>query len=164
MAGSSSVEPTEFRQVLGRYPTGVTVVTALDEHEPVGMAVGTFTSISLDPPLVGFFPVSTSRTWARIRWAEGFCVNVLGANHQDVCRAFATSDADRFAGVSWTSGPVGAPMLSDAIAWINCRLSSVHTVGDHDLAVGAVEHLHTNNSDSTPLIFHRGRYGTCLLD
>ncbi|MGW9134903.1 flavin reductase family protein [Streptomyces sp. NPDC055681] len=162
MSASAAIDSAEFRRTLGHYPTGVAVVTAIDAGEPVGMAVGTFTSISLDPPLVGFFPASTSRSWARIRSAGAFTVNVLGADQLDLCRAFAASGADKFAGVNWAQGPTGAPVLADAVAWVHCTLSGVHSIGDHDLAVGTVVQHGLGSQDAGPLVFHRGGYGTCL--
>ncbi|MEV6161660.1 flavin reductase family protein [Streptomyces sp. NPDC052052] len=162
MSQGVAIDSAEFRRTLGHYPTGVAVVTAIEEDEPVGMAVGTFTSISLDPPLVGFFPASASRSWARIRKSGAFTVNVLGADQLDVCRAFATSGADKFAGVSWSEGPTGAPVLADAVAWVHCTLSSVHSIGDHDLAVGTVVQHELGSREARPLVFHRGGYGTCL--
>ncbi|MGW7543661.1 flavin reductase family protein [Streptomyces sp. NPDC054770] len=155
-------DPATFRRVLGHYPTGVAVITAMTPEGPVGMAVGTFTSISLDPPLVGFFPDRNSSTWARIRTAGAFCANILGEDHEAVCRVFASRDVDRFAAVDWVPGPTGSPVLTDAIAWADCRLADDHPVGDHDLVVGHVTGLALRPGEQAqrPLVFHRGRYGT----
>ncbi|MEU6289363.1 MULTISPECIES: flavin reductase family protein [Streptomyces] len=155
-------DPAAFRSTLGHYPTGVAVVTAMTADGPVGMAVGTFTSISLSPPLVGFFPDHNSSTWSRIRTAGAFCANILGEDHQDICRLFATRGVDRFGAVDWVPGPTGSPVLTDAIAWADCELVDDHPVGDHRLAVGRVTalFLHDGEHAQRPLVFHRGRYGT----
>ncbi|MGW1026458.1 flavin reductase family protein [Streptomyces sp. NPDC002577] len=155
---AGEIDPAHFRRVLGGYPTGVAVVTAMHEGAPVGMAVGSFTSVSLSPALVGFFPDSSSTTWPRIREAGAFCVNVLGEDHQDVCRLFATRGADKFGSLGWQPGASGAPVLDDALSWIDCRLERVHEAGDHFLALGRVVDLGAQQAGG-PLIFYRGSYG-----
>ncbi|SEG66092.1 NADH-FMN oxidoreductase RutF, flavin reductase (DIM6/NTAB) family [Thermomonospora echinospora] len=167
LPGSGAVPPREIdpdtmRKVLGHYPTGVVVVTAVHGGEPVGMAVGSFTSVSLRPALVGFFPDSSSTTWPRIREAGAFCVNVLGEDHQDVCRLFATRGADKFGALSWEPGPTGSPVLRQAISWIDCTLENVQEAGDHFLALGRVVDL-SARSGGGPLIFYRGGYGGLRL-
>ncbi len=154
----ATIDPANFRHVLGHYPTGVVVVTAVYDHTPVGMAVGTFTSVSLAPTLVGFFAARESTTWPRIHEAGMFCVNVLGEEHQDICRQFATRGADKFAGLDWEPGDSGAPVLDDAAAWVDCRLDRVVETGDHYLALGQVLDLGTKRA-SGPLIAYRGDYG-----
>ncbi|NUP43232.1 MAG: flavin reductase family protein [Streptomyces sp.] len=156
------VDQAEFRRVLGNFATGVTVVTAPaadDETGPAGFACQSFSSLSLDPPLVAFMVGRTSTTWPRIARAGVFCVNVLGA-HQDVlCRAFAVSGTDKFAGVAHDAAPVsGAPRLAGAPAWIDCTIHAVHTGGDHLIVVGRVEALGTSDADIAPLLFHQGQF------
>lgn len=148
-----------FRQVLGAFPTGVTVVTALGaDGRPVGMAVGSFTSVSLDPPLIVYLPARTSTSFPRIRRASSFCVNVLGAHQQDLCRAFASKGGDKFAGVEWSPTPSGAPRLHGVEAWIDCTPYRITTAGDHFLVIGRVEALDCTDAGH-PMVFHRGRYG-----
>ncbi len=148
-----------FRRTLGQYPTGVCVVTALNATgEPEGMVVGSFTSVSLDPALVAFLPSSTSATWARIRPAGSFCVNILAADQEHLCRAFAAKTGDKFAGVNWRAGPTGAPILENAVAWIDCDLEEVHQAGDHHIVVGRVKDLDVE-SPRLPLLFFQGGYG-----
>ncbi|MFI8928801.1 flavin reductase family protein [Streptomyces sp. NPDC053474] len=154
------VDAGEFRRALGAFATGVTVVTAPGDapEGPAGFACQSFSSLSLDPPLVCFMVGRTSTTWPRIARAGVFCVNVLGAGQADLCRAFAVSGADKFAGVSYDAAPVtGAPRLAGAVAWIDCTVHAVHTGGDHLIVVGRVEALDATDSDATPLLFHRGR-------
>ena len=132
-----AIEPRHFRETLGHYPTGVAVVTAVtEENGPVGMVVGSFTSVSLDPPLVAFMPQKTSGTFELLRTATSFCVNVLSADQERLCRRFATSGADKFDGVTWEPAPSGAPVLSDVVAWIDCSYESIVEAGDHYIVVG----------------------------
>ncbi|MEU7291996.1 flavin reductase family protein [Streptomyces exfoliatus] len=153
------VDPAEFRRVLGHFASGVTIVTALDATGPTGFACQSFASLSLDPPLVAFMVARTSTTWPRIADAGAFCVNILGAGQGELCRSFAVSGADKFAGVDWTPAPTsGSPLLPDAPAWIDCAITAVHTGGDHLIVVGRVDSLGATE-DSDPLLFHRGRFG-----
>ncbi|HKX76977.1 MAG TPA: flavin reductase family protein [Novosphingobium sp.] len=155
----ASIDPAIFRKVLGSYPTGVCAITALDaEKQPVAMVVGTFTSVSLDPPLVGFLPDKGSSTWPRIEGAGHFCVNVLGSDQQELCRQLAARGPDKFLGVDFEISPHGVPVLSKAIARIECSIRSVTDAGDHWFVLGNVLHLETTREDD-PLLFHRGRYG-----
>ena len=151
-------DSSEFRRVLGHFPTGVTVVTALSEQGPVGMAIGSFASVSLDPPLVMFCPGKESATWAKISGTDRFCVNVLGEDQADVCGVFAGKADDKFAGIEWNTEVTGSPVIGGSIAWIDCELHAVHDGGDHDIVVGLVEGLSTS-SDNGPLLFYRGGYG-----
>jgi flavin reductase (DIM6/NTAB) family NADH-FMN oxidoreductase RutF len=148
-----------FRKVLGACPTGVTVVTAIDDTgSPVGMAVGSFTSASLHPPLVAFLPDRTSTSFPRIRTAKTFCVNVLAAHQESVCRAFARRGGDKFAGVGWSPAPSGAPRIDGVAAWLDCEFESVRQVGDHYLVIAHVRELDAGGED-LPLVFCQGGYG-----
>lgn len=159
MTESTAIDPRRFRQVLGNYPTGVTVVTAIDaDGRPTGLAVGSFTSVSLDPALVAFFPDKGSSSFPRMRTAASFCVNVLAARQEEVCRAFASRGGDKFDGLSWTAAPSGAPRLAGVAAWIDCDFESVTDTGDHYLAIGRVRELH-GAEDVLPLVFFQGGYG-----
>lgn len=150
-----------FREVLGRYPTGVVAITACAAGgEPIGMLVGSFTSVSIDPPLVSYLPARTSSSYAELRAGTRFCVNVLSDRQEDVCRAFATRKGEeKFAGVAWTPSPLGSPMLDGALAWIDCVVESEIEAGDHYIVVGRVEGLEVANP-GLPLIFHQGGYGS----
>ena len=151
-------DSAKYRQVLGHHPTGVTVITAMADDEPVGLAVGSFSSVSLEPPLVGFFATHTSSTWPKIRDAGTFCVNVLGEDQEEVCRRFAMSGGDKFAGLGWSPSALGSPLLDGALAWIDCDLDQVVDAGDHVLVLGAVRDLGVGH-DGGPLVFFRGGYG-----
>ncbi|MER7565874.1 flavin reductase family protein [Streptomyces sp. NPDC048523] len=151
------VDPAEFRRVLGEFATGVTVITA-PGTPPAGFACQSFSSLSLDPPLVAFMVGRTSTTWPRVSRAGVFCVNVLSADQGPLCRAFAVSGADKFAGVAHDPAPVsGSPRLAGTLAWIDCTIHAVHTGGDHLIVVGRVDALGTGEGEA-PLLFHRGRF------
>ncbi len=173
------VGQAEFRRVLGNFATGVAVVTApgtTDDSQgpvptatpaaapgsapaPAGFACQSFSALSLDPPLVAFMVGRTSTTWPRIARAGVFCVNVLSAGQGELCRAFAVSGADKFAGVSYDAAPVsGSPRLAGTLAWIDCTIHAVHTGGDHLIVVGRVDALGASDGDEAPLLFHKGRF------
>ncbi len=159
------IEPTEFRRVLGHFPSGVTVVTAPGvadgegDGPPAGFACQSFSSLSLDPPLVAFMVGRTSTTWPRVARAGVFCVNVLGAHQEALCRGFAVSGGDKFADVAYDAAPVsGAPRLAGAPAWIDCTIHAVHPGGDHLIVIGRVHALGTTDGDEPPLLFHKGRF------
>lgn len=152
------VDPLHFRDVLSSYPTGVCVVTSqAEDGERWGLAVGSFTSLSLDPPLVGFLPDKRSRSWAKIACTGKFCVNILGSEQLDACRRFASRHDDKFEGVAHGTSPAGLPLLDDALAWIDCAVERVVEIGDHLLVIGAVLGME-RRSDGQPLIFYRGGY------
>ncbi len=152
------IDARHFRNVLGAWPTGVCVVTSVDaDGQRHGLVVGSFSSISLDPPLVGFFPDKRSSTWPKIAATGRFCVNVLGAGQLDLCERFASKADDKFAELAHGTTPSGLPLLDDAIAWIDCTIDRVEDIGDHLLVIGAVEAL-DRREDGTPLLFFRGKY------
>lgn len=156
---TTDIDSVRFREVLGSYPTGVTVITAIGEDgRPAGMAVGSFTSVSLDPPLVAFLPDRSSSSFPKIRTASSFCVNVLAADQESVCRAFATRGGDKFAGVDWEPASSGAPRLDGVAAWIDCDFESVQEAGDHYIVLGRVRELDSIDS-RLPLVFFQGGYG-----
>lgn len=158
-AATSGVDPQRFREVLGCYPTGVAIVSAIGpDGGPVGMVVGSFTSVSLSPPLVAFIASVTSNSYARLRGSETFCVSVLSASMESVCRRFAAHDPDKFAGQSWTPAPSGCPILDGAVAWIDCRVVDRYRAGDHDIVIGEVTSLDVGVT-AGPLLFFQGGYG-----
>ena len=155
-------EPRRFRQVLGHFCTGVTVITALvgDESEPAGFACQSFAAVSLEPPLVLFCPSRRSATWPRIERAGHFCANVLTDGQRELSRRFGISAAtgsDKFAGLRWSSCSSGAPVLEGALTWIGCAVQDVHEAGDHFVVIGRVIEL-GECAPNPPLLFYRGRY------
>lgn len=158
MAGEE-IESAKFRQVLGSYPTGVSVITALDANgAPAGMVVGTFTSVSLDPPLVGFLPDKRSSSWPLIEAAGHFCVNVLARDQLELCAKLAKSGPDKFAGVEFELSEHGLPVLAGAMLSIECRLHGVQEAGDHWFVTGLVLGLESHR-EADPMLFLRGQYG-----
>jgi 3-hydroxy-9,10-secoandrosta-1,3,5(10)-triene-9,17-dione monooxygenase reductase component len=155
-----TLEPDEssFRTVLGHFATGVVVVTAVDDGEPVGMACNSFTSVSLDPPLVLFCAAKASTTWPRIQHAGAWAASILGDDDEELSRAFATRGADRFAGVAHHAASTGAPVLDRAIAFVDCVTEAEHDAGDHVIVVGRVVAL-GYATERGPLLFYRGGYG-----
>jgi flavin reductase (DIM6/NTAB) family NADH-FMN oxidoreductase RutF len=148
-----------FRQVLGQYPTGVCVVTATPpDGPPAGMVVGSFTSVSLDPPLVAFLPDKSSSSWPRIAEAGSFCVNILGEDQESVCRQFASKAPDKFQGQQHRPAASGAPIIQDVVAWIDCDIESIQEAGDHYIVLGRVRDLQIE-SPRLPLLFFQGGYG-----
>jgi len=152
-----SIAPRTFRDVLGTYPTGVSVITAMEGPLPLGMVVGTFTSVSLDPPLVGFLPARSSPPWPRIAATGHFCVNVLGSDQTALCRQIAGT-GDKFADVAYTLTDHGLPLLPGVLAAIECRIDTVVDAGDHVFVVGRVLRLDSLR-EGDPMLFYRGRYG-----
>jgi len=159
-----SIDPIKFRQVLGHFPTGVTVITAMaPDGTPVGFTIGSFTSVSLDPPLVGFLPMVNSERWTAINACGSFCVNVLGAHQAELCWRFAKSSIDQpFEGVAWQPAAVtGSPVIDGAIATIDCTIEGVVDAGDHHFVLGRVvdlQHAGPEN-EPNPLLFFRGQIG-----
>lgn len=154
----ASVDSALFRQVLGHLPTGVTVIASMLDGEPVGLAVGTFFSVSLEPPMVGFCAAVTSTSFPRVREAGSFCASVLAEDQEAISRVFASSGADKFRGLGWrAAADTGSPMLTDAITWIDCEICAVHEAGDHFIVLGDVRRLEIAR-EATPLVFHRGGY------
>jgi 3-hydroxy-9,10-secoandrosta-1,3,5(10)-triene-9,17-dione monooxygenase reductase component len=157
---STAFDSARFRQVLGHFPTGVTIITGMAGDVPAGFTIGSFTSVSLEPPLVGFLPQVNSDTWAAMAPSGKFCVNVLGAHQGDACWRFAKKGVDdRFGDVSWHAGITGSPILDDAIAWIDCETEVIHEVGDHYFVVGRVVEMLHRDDDPQPLLFYRGKLG-----
>ena len=144
--------------MLGRFATGVTVVTGMAGGDPVGLAVNSFTSVSLQPALVACCVARSSRTWPRLRATGTFCVNILADDQEALSRAFAGHPPDRFLGVGWRPGRSGVPILAGVLAWVECAVDAEHEAGDHLIVVGRVEELDVER-EGRPLVFYRGGYG-----
>ncbi len=153
-----------FRDVLGHFASGITVVTTMSSDEPVGMTCQSFSSVSLDPPLVLFVPARSSRAWPQIQRSGRFCINVLAADQEHVSTQMATRGIDKFAGLSWRPARhTGSPVLDGSLAHLDCTISAVHEGGDHYVVIGRVEHLEARGSDAevtAPLLYFRGAYRT----
>jgi len=174
-AADSPTNPRYFRKVFGHLPTGVVVVTgrSLDD-ELVGVTIGSFASISLDPPLAGFFIGRASRSWSLMAARGKFCANVLAASQTELCWRFAkdatagTDGSDgsvgsRFDGLEVGVSANGSPVLPDVVATIDCDVHAVHSFGDHDLVVGSVTALRTLQTDVPAMVFVQGKTGDARI-
>jgi len=156
---SFAPEAQKFRQVLGHFCTGVTVITAVDDGEPVGFSCQAFAALSLDPPLVVFCPALTSVSWPRIARARVFAVNVLTEGQHDIAAKFGRRGARKFDGVSWSPDGAGSPILDGVLTWAGCEVEGIYPGGDHSIVVGRVRELGECGSER-PLLFYRGRFTT----
>lgn len=157
METATTIQEPQLRHVLGRFVTGVGVVTCATSAGPVGMTVNSFTSVSLDPPLVLFCAQRTSRTGAAVLEVGTFAVTILGRHHRHLADRFARGPGDRFAGLATRPGPTGSPILLAGIAFVDCRVVDEALRGDHTLVIGEVVQADVL-SDAEPLTFFRGRY------
>lgn len=149
-----------FRDVLGRFASGVTVVTSIANGEPVGLTCQSFSSVSLDPPLVLFIPAKTSRAWPLIQRSGRFCVNFLASDQAELSNTMASRGTDKFAGVDWTPSPAtGSPLLPGTLAHVDCTIHAVHEAGDHYVVIGRVLDLASSDAPD-PLLFFQGKYRT----
>ena len=152
---------TLFRDVLGRFASGVTVVTAVVGDRPVGLTCQAFSSVSLDPPLVLFCPAQESRAWPLIRESGSFCVNLLAADQAEVSEAMASRREDRFAGVAWVpSAYSGSPRITGVLGYVDCSIEATYEAGDHEVVIGRVQYLESYADADDPLLFFEGGYRT----
>jgi 3-hydroxy-9,10-secoandrosta-1,3,5(10)-triene-9,17-dione monooxygenase reductase component len=150
-------DPQRFRQALGHFATGVTVITGLDGTEPVGFACQAFAALSLDPALVLCCPAKTSSSWPRLARSGRFCANVLAAEQRELARRFGVSGPDKFGGVRWSPDPSGLPVLAGVLTWASCAIDTVHEAGDHYVVIARVTCL-GDSTAGNPLLFYRGRF------
>jgi flavin reductase (DIM6/NTAB) family NADH-FMN oxidoreductase RutF len=159
---SSVIDPRDFRNALGTYATGVTIITAIAaDGKPYGLTCNSFASVSLNPPLVLWSLGMFSQGLNTFQNASHFTVNVLGASQQALSNKFAKSADDKFAGVEWTPGLGRAPVLAGCVANFQCRAANRYYGGDHVIFLGAVEAYAYNGHE--PLLFARGGYGRFLV-
>lgn len=158
---SSLPDIDAFRHVMGHFGSGVTVITSRDEAGPVGFTASSVASLSLRPLLVMVGVSDGGETLPAMRESGAFAVNILARHQQDLALRFAAADrADRFADVSVAAGSTGSPILSDALAWLDCRLHAEFPAGDHVVVVGRVEACEAVAGE--PLLYYRGRFGGWL--
>lgn len=149
-----------FRDVLGRFASGVTVVTTLNDGQPVGLTCQAFSSVSLEPPLVLFVLAKSSRSWPHLARTGRFCVNVLAADQSELSDVMASRGTDKFADVKWSPAPTtGSPMIEGALAHLDGTIHAVHEAGDHHVVIGRVVDLVAGDDvGAGPLLFYRGTY------
>ena len=161
----SAARARKFRDVLGLFASGVTVVTTISDGEPIGMTCQSFSSVSLEPPLVMFCPAKTSRAWPRMQRAGYFCVNILSADQAEISNAMATKGSDKYDGIGWRPAATGAPLLDGVLGYVDCTVHSVHEAGDHYVVLGRVKELDfapgvEHGDGAKPLLYFRGGYDT----
>ena len=154
---SVSVDPDTFRSVLGRFASGVTIVTIRDaQGRDQGMTVSAFSSVSLAPPLVMVCIGHDATMYPTLEGARHFAVNILSNAQEALSRRFAGRDAERFEGIGFTRAESGVALLDDVLAWLECRVVARHDAGDHTIVIGAVEAAGAR--DGRPLLYYRGGY------
>lgn len=154
-----AVEPATFREVFRTVPTAVSIVTAVAENgTAVGLTVGTFASVSLEPPIVSLSVAHTSTSWAVVRTLETFGVSVLAGDQVEAVRTFSSTKVDRMATVDWTTGHHGLPVVAGAVAFVACRARDLLTVGDHEVVFADVLDLEVLRPEVAPLVFSGGGY------
>ncbi|GAA1804998.1 flavin reductase family protein [Nesterenkonia flava] len=153
------VEARRFRDTLARYPSGITVISSMDETEPVGFTCQAFYSVSLEPPLVSFSVMRTSTSYPRVRDSGHFAVNLLAEDQRHVSDQFARTGTDKWHGISWVKTPSGLPALTGTLGWIDCEIWDEHVAGDHFIVIGEVRALGSDDQARTdPLIFFDRAY------
>ncbi len=156
------IDPLSMRDIMGRFCTGITVITGHDGVEPIGFTCQSFMSLSLEPALIAVSPSRSSSSWRRIREKGSFTVNILSGDQEHVSRTFGRPGQDKFAGLEWSYGTTGAPRLDRSAAWIDCTISAEHDGGDHTLVIGQVRAMEAPH-DTPPLLFNRGGYAQLAL-
>lgn len=157
----ADITPAHYRQVLGKLPTGVTAITGVnDDDEKLGLVVGTFQSLSLDPPLVMFCVDKSSSSWPKLRKLQKFTANILSDDQISICRSLSRKGPQKFEGLPCTAGPLGTPHLDGATAYIDCVVTAEVVVGDHYMVVGAVTNMEQGSGDA--LLFRAGKFGQYL--
>ncbi|MGZ4662652.1 MAG: flavin reductase family protein [Arthrobacter sp.] len=158
---TTDITPAHYRQVLGKLPTGVTAITGInDDDEKLGLVVGTFQSLSLDPPLVMFCVDKSSSSWPKLRKLQKFTANILSDDQISICRSLSRKGPQKFEGLPCTAGPLGTPHLDGATAYIDCVVTAEVVVGDHYMVVGAVTSMEEGSGDA--LLFRAGKFGQYL--
>lgn len=159
VVGADTFDTRAMRDVMSHFATGVVAITSVDpdSNAPVGLAANSFTSVSLEPPLVAFCVARTSSSWPRIRSAGSYVVNILSDSQENVCRSLAVRGGDKFADLTWSPSPAGFPVFDDGLAWIEADIEAEHNAGDHIIVVSRVRHIHA--AELAPLIFYKGKYG-----
>lgn len=160
---TSSIDQVRFRDAVGQYASGITIITGRDTQGPIGFTCQSFYSVSVDPPLVSFSVMKTSTTYPRIRDTGTFAVNVLSVGQETASNQFARRGTDKWAGITWHPTHEGNPVLDDTLAWLDCTIHAEHDAGDHIIVIGRVLQLgRTNDKQPKPLLYFEGQYRTLL--
>ncbi|MFJ3486031.1 flavin reductase family protein [Pseudomonas sp. NPDC090202] len=155
----TAVEPLHFREALGHYASGITVITSHIDGEPVGFTCQSFYSVSMNPPLVSFSVMCSSASYPRIRQAGRFAVNILSGEQVGISNQFARRGADKWQGVEWQASPLGNPVIAGSLHWLDCEIHAEHAAGDHLIVIGEVKGLNLQNAVAAqPLLYFKGQY------
>jgi len=154
-----ALDAREFRNTLSQFCSGVVIATGCFDGTPAGFAAQSFSSVSLDPPLVALCPSKTSSSWPRLRESGSFCINILAADQQPVCDIFARSGGEKFSALAWRPGVTGSPILEGVLAYVDCDLVAEHDAGDHTVVLGRARDIRIIDAVGAPLLFFRGAYG-----
>lgn len=156
---SPAIEPLRFREALGHYASGITVVTTHIDGEPIGFTCQSFHSVSMSPPLVSFSVMSSSASYPKIRQAGRFAVNILSEAQVEVSNQFARRGTDKWRGIDWQESPLGSPLIAGSLHWIDCEIHAEHAAGDHVIVIGEVKALDLQEAAATqPLLYFKGQY------
>ncbi|MDX2376703.1 flavin reductase family protein [Microbacterium sp. LRZ72] len=155
----TAIEARAFRDTLGHFASGITVVSGIEGGDPVGFTCQSFASVSIEPPLVSFTVMRTSTTYPRIAATGSFAVNVLAHDQHAVSDQFARSGTDKWAGIAWQPAASGNPIIDDTLMWVDCRLWAEYEAGDHLIVVGeVVEMSPIDGHGGEPLLYFKGAY------
>lgn len=153
------IDPTDFRRTLGCFATGITVITTVDEEgAPVGLTANSFTSLSLEPPMVLFCLDRNVQSFEAFHANRHFAVNILCAGQQDVSTRFAKSGIEKWSGIEFDTWETGCPILRGCLANLECDIESIHEGGDHVIIIGEVKRLERADEEEKPLLYYRGCY------
>ncbi|MBS7845334.1 flavin reductase family protein [Pseudomonas sp. 13B_2.1_Bac1] len=154
-----AIEPLSFREALGHYASGITVITSHVDGEPIGFTCQSFYSVSVSPPLVSFSVMSSSASYPRIRQAGRFAVNILSGEQVTISNQFARRGTDKWHGVEWQASPLGNPLLGGSLHWLDCEIHAEYAAGDHLIVIGEVKALSLQETAATqPLLYFKGQY------
>jgi 3-hydroxy-9,10-secoandrosta-1,3,5(10)-triene-9,17-dione monooxygenase reductase component len=155
----TAIEPLSFREALGHYASGITVITSHIDDEPIGFTCQSFYSVSMSPPLVSFSVMSSSASFPKIRQAGRFAVNILSNEQVKISNQFARRSTDKWHGVEWQESPLGNPIIAGSLHWLDCEIYAEHAAGDHLIVIGEVKALNLQEAAATqPLLYFKGQY------
>lgn len=155
----TAIEPLNFREALGHYASGITVITSHINDEPIGFTCQSFYSVSMSPPLVSFSVMSSSASYPKIRQAGRFAVNILSGEQVRISNQFARKGTDKWHGVEWQQSPLGNPIIGGSLHWLDCEIHAEHAAGDHLIVIGEVKALNLQETAATqPLLYFKGQY------
>ncbi|ANC80829.1 flavin reductase family protein [Pseudomonas putida] len=159
LLSGTAIEPSTFRQALGHYASGITVITSHHEGEPIGFTCQSFYSVSMSPPLVSFSVMSRSASYPKIRQAGRFTVNILSGEQVGISNQFARRGANKWQDVEWQASPLGNPIIAGSLHWLDCEIHAEHAAGDHLIVIGEVKALNLQATAATqPLLYFKGQY------